>query len=114
MIHILRFSEEYVTKSGIQNALILSFVGKSQISSFFSSNFISVNTSDELEKLSPFIARFLRLESIRVEFPKFLMFSHDLIIPFSTQNASENSIIELYKAIGHCSFLKCFGWNDIK
>jgi len=30
-----------------------------------------VNTPDELEIMSPFIARFLKIKALRIEFPKF-------------------------------------------
>jgi len=54
-----------------------------------------VNTSDELETLSPFIARFLRVISFRIEFP-------------NTQNVGEKGLLQLHKAIRNFSFLQSF------
>jgi len=59
-----------------------------------------VETSNELDNLCPFIARFTKTESIRIEFP-------------NTQNVTENSFIKLYQAIGNFSFLKSYEWKDI-
>jgi len=59
-----------------------------------------VNTSDELGALSPFIARFLRITSLRVEFP-------------NTQNVGEKGLLQFKKAIDNCSFLRGLEWIDV-
>lgn len=59
-----------------------------------------MDTSDELEKLAPFVARFTKIQSIRIEFP-------------STQDISDNGMIELYKGISKCSSLKTLEWIQV-
>jgi len=54
----------------------------------------------ELETFSPFVARFSKLHSFRLEFP-------------SLQNASENGFIKLYKAIKKCFLLKSVDWSGV-
>jgi len=54
-----------------------------------------VDSSNEIESLSPFIARFLRIKSLRIEFP-------------CTQNTEENNFVRLYRAIGKCTNLRSF------
>jgi len=59
-----------------------------------------MDTSDELEKLGPFMARFTRIESIRLEFP-------------STPDIGDNGLMELYKGISKCSFIKTLEWIHV-
>ncbi len=60
----------------------------------------SVTSQAELQTLHPFIARFSRIKSIRIEFPR-------------TQNVDEESFIQLYKGIYKCYFLKSMEWKDV-
>jgi len=60
-----------------------------------------VDFSGEIGILAPSLGRFLRLKSIRGEFP-------------GTQNTSEEDFIQLYKANGNCSQLRFIEWKTIE
>jgi len=60
-----------------------------------------VDFPHEIETITPFVSRFLRLRSFRVEFPR-------------TENIDENGLTELYKAIGNCSHLRSLEWKAIE
>jgi len=60
-----------------------------------------VDFPSEIETLAPFVSRFSRLRSIRIELPR-------------TQNIDENGFIQLYKAIGSCSHLRSCEWRAIE
>jgi len=60
-----------------------------------------VDYPQELETIAPFVSRFSRLRSLRVEFPR-------------TPNIDENGYVQLYKAIGNCSHLTSLEWKAIE
>ena len=67
---------------------------------------ISVDNPVEFGDLGPFIARFTRLASIRIEFPKFHFCSIHMIIFARAQNVTEEAWNKISLTIGKCSFLK--------
>jgi len=60
-----------------------------------------VDFPHELETITPFISRFSRLRSLRVEFPR-------------TENIHENGFIQLFQAIESCSHLRSLEWKGIE
>jgi len=63
--------------------------------------FRRVDFSHEIEMITPFISRFSRLKSLRVEFPR-------------TENVHDDSFVELYRAIGNCYNLRTLDWKAIE
>ena len=88
------------------------FVGKENICKNYILN--SVDFPNEIEGLSPFIPRFLRVKSIHIELPRFFLFLYCIMRINSTQKADENGFIQLHKAIGKCLSLRSFEWKAIE
>lgn len=78
------------------------------------SDYFRLDTPKETNKLGPFLYKILRLQKLRLEFPRYILVLIGKPKIFRTLNINEEDFIELAKIVAKCYSIKSLDYQFLE